>query len=238
MIRVDIRGMAEVQSMLRNLASEQLPYAMMLTLNNVAFGVRTESQKLLESAFDRPTPLIKGATAVQKATKAELTSKTFIDPKRAVILEVHERGTDRGSQKMERFLRTKGWLPQGHYAVPAETMPLDAYGNPRAAEITKIIEGLSSGLVGARTSRSGYFVILPGQRGSLKPGIYLKTTGRSGAGTGNYRTSAIAPLYLFVEQAKYQAMLHWDETMFESAVRIAPDEALKAVRRAIETARG
>jgi hypothetical protein len=113
MIRVDVRGLAEVQAMLRNLASEQIPYATMVTLNNVAFGVRTESQKLLESAFDRPTPLIKGATRVAKATKAELTSKTYIDPKRAVILEVHELGIDRGSQKMERFLRTKGWLPQG-----------------------------------------------------------------------------------------------------------------------------
>lgn len=238
MIRVDIRGMAEVQAMLRNLASEQIPYATMLTLNNVAFGVRTESQKLLESAFDRPTPLIKGATRVAKATKENLTSRTYLDDPRSTILITHELGGHRGLQTLERFLRAKGWLPSGYRAVPMPNMPLDAYGNPRRTEINKIMEALASGMTGSRTTRTTYFLIPLGVGSRLHPGIYLKSYGSSGTGTGNFRVNAISPMYWFTSQPEYQAILKWDETMFDSAVRIAPEEALKAVERAIETARG
>jgi len=229
MIRIDLRGMADVQRMLRNLAEEQMPYAMMVTLNNTAFAVQKASKTLLTSAFDRPTPLIKGATRVIKATKQSLTSTTLIDPKRAVILETHELGGKRGDQKLERFLKSKGWLPSGHRAVPTDKMPLNSYGNPKAAEVNKIIAGLPS-IGGIRGDKRRMFVIPSGGRSRLSPGIYRTLSKSKGA--------AITKLYHFVSTAQYRATLEWEVTMEREARAILPDEMQKAVQRAIETARG
>lgn len=228
-ISVDVRGIAEVQAALRGLASEQMPYAMMTAINSTAFAVQRASRARLESAFNKPTPLIKGATRVEKATKESLTATVSIDPKRAVILKTHEEGGQRGNQSLERFLIGKGWLPNGWRAIPADSMPRDSYGNPRKAEMNKIIAELSAGISGIAGSNRRTFVIRAGQRSHLSPGIYRIRSRSKG--------QAIMPLYLFVSIAQYRAILNWEETVMTEATRLLPDEMTKAVRRAMETAR-
>ena len=56
MIKLDIRGLPEVRSALDNLAQEQIPFAMMVAINNTAFKVRAALQDEMKSVFDRPTP--------------------------------------------------------------------------------------------------------------------------------------------------------------------------------------
>lgn len=233
MIRIDVNGLEDVQRLMRNLATEQIPYATMVMLNNLAFAVRETSANQLASTFNQPTPLIKGATRVTKATKENLTSRTYIDDPRSKILITHELGGTRGLQTLERFLRGKGWLPSGYRAVPMPNMPLDAYGNPRRAEINKIILALANGMTGKRAARTTYFLIPLGVGSRLHPGIYLKSFGN----VQGFRVNAISPMYWFTSQPAYQAMLKWDDTMRAEALRIAPEEARKAVERAIETAR-
>ena len=113
MIDIDIRGIAEVQRLFRGLASDQIDYALTVTLNGTAFATQKVGRSQLESSFNRPTPLIKGSTRVDKATKETLTARVFIDPKRAAIIRTHEEGGQRGDQRLEKFLRNKGWLPAG-----------------------------------------------------------------------------------------------------------------------------
>lgn len=229
MITLNIRGLNEIQRQFRNLAEEQMPYAMMVAINNTAFATQKASRQRLETAFNKPTPLIRGATRVEKATKETLTGVVYIDPKRAAILKTHELGGLRGDQAMERLLLGKGWLPRGWKAIPADSMPRDAYGNPKRAEITKIIKELNVGISGVFGSNRRCFVIRPGQRSHLKPGIYRVRSRSQGR--------AIMPLYLFAAMTQYRAMLNWERTVETEARRLLPDEAAKAIRRALETAR-
>lgn len=228
MIKIDMRGIPEVQRLFRGLASNQIPYALSVALNGTAFGAQKTSRKRLESAFDKPTPLIKGATRVEKATKQTLTAKVLIDPKRATVLRTHESGGSRGNQRIEKFLIGKGWLPSGWRAVPTDNMSLNSYGNPRQAEVTNIINGLprAGGIAG--DSRR-FFVIAPGRGIHLSPGIY-RTKSRS-------RNQAIMKLYHFVQRAQYKARLDWLPTVETEALRLLPEQSIKAIRRAIETAR-
>jgi hypothetical protein len=226
MIRIDVRGIAEVQSALRNLAAEQLPFAMMVALNNTAFAVQKASRAHLETAFDRPTPLIKGATRVQKATKQELSARTYIDDRRNAVLTVHEQGGPRGDQRVERFLAGRGWLPGGWRAVPTDKMPLNSYGNPKQAEITKIINGLGD----AGQANRLYFVIL------LRSG----TRGIRGMSAGIYRYSSragLVKLYHFVRRAEYRPELKWLPAMEAEARAVLPGFMSAAVQKALETAR-
>jgi hypothetical protein len=229
MISVDIRGMAEVQAMLRNLASEQLPYAMMLTLNNTAFGVQKFQKERMPSVFDRPTPLVKGAFRVQKATKEALTSIVYVDPRREPVLRVHEEGGPRGDQRLERYLRTKGWLDAGWRAIPTDKMKLNTYGNPMPSEVNKIIAGLPV-ISGVKGDPRRHFVIPAGRASRLSPGIYRALSKSKGA--------AIVKLYHFASRAQYEKRLEFEKTAEEEALRLAPGHMAAAVRRAIETARG
>lgn len=228
MLGIDIRGMPEAQRMLRNLAEEQIPFAISTALNSTAFAVQKASRQRLETVFDRPTPLVKGATRVEKATKQNLAALVLIDPKRAVVLKTHEQGGPRGDQRLEKFLRGQGWLPSGWRAVPTDKMPKNSYGNPRQAEVTKIINGLPrAGGVAGKQRR--YFVITPGRAHGLSPGIYRTLSRSAGA--------AIAKLYHFASQAQYQARLDWLPTVEAEARRLLPEQMSRAIQRAIETAR-
>lgn len=228
MIEIDVRGMADVQRSLSGLASGQIPYALSVAINGTAFGTQKIGRQRLETAFDRPTPLIKGATRVEKATKQNLTARVFIDPKRAAIIGTHETGGPRGDQRLERFLRGKGWLPDGWRAVPTDNMSTNSYGNPRQAEVAKIISGLprAGGIAG---DRRRLFVIQPGLSIRMQPGIY-RVKSRSS-------DRAITKLYHFVTRAQYQARLEWLPTVEAAAIRLLPEQAIRAMQRVIETAR-
>lgn len=221
--------MEDIQRQLRNLAEEQMPYAVKVALNNTAFSLRSKSKSLLGSTFDRPTPLIRGATRVTKATKETLAAIVAIDPKRAPVLLTHEEGGKRGHQPIERFMVGRGWLPAGWRAVPGKGMPLDAYGNPRRAEVNHILQELSAGISGVHGSARRTFVIPVGMRSHLPPGVWRVRAGS--------RERAITPLYLFVSSVQYRAILHWEGTASAEAERLLPDEVAKAIRRALATAR-
>jgi hypothetical protein len=158
---IQISGLAELQSLLRNLAAEQLPYAMMTALNTIAFDVQKQQKDRLPGVFDRPTPLIKGAIRVQKATKKALTSVVYVEPKRAVILKTHEQGGKRGLKSFEQILLKKGWLPNGYRVVPSKSFELDSYGNPKPSEIKRIMSWAATAvtLTGNRTKTQRYFCI-------------------------------------------------------------------------------
>lgn len=213
--------------MLRNLADDQLPYAMSTALNSTAFAVQKMQRERMATVFDRPTPLIKGANRVEKATKQNLTAKVLIDPKRAPILQLHEEGgARRGDQTMERYLKSKGWLPAGWKAVPTLDMPKNAYGNPRKTEVAKIIAALP---------------VIGGIKGDARR--CFVTAGRKGLGAGIYRYRSrsggkgLIKLYHFEPVAIYSPRLDWLENAEREARRVLPEMMARAVRRAIETSR-
>lgn len=239
MITLDIRGLPEIQRMLRDLAERQMPFAISSALNSAAFAVQKFEKARIPTVFDRPTPLTTNAFRIEKATKQTLTAKVYIDPKRAV-LSPHERSGARGLKQFERVLRDKGWLLSGYRAVPSRSMELDQYGNPRKAEISRIIKWAQSAtnFSGRRTKTQRYFCITVGSQSSarLSPGLYLQSTGGSGQGTGGYRMQVTIPLFLFVTGVRYQERLGFEETAEQEARRLLPTNMAAAVRRAIETA--
>lgn len=227
MISVDIRGLPEIQRMLRTLAEVQMPYAISSALNSTAFAVQKFEKQRIPTVFDRPTPLVQGAFRVEKATKQELTAKVYVDPKRAIILKTHEEGGRRGDQKLERYLRGKAWLATGWRAIATDNVKRNSYGNPSQAEINKIIAGLP-GISGIKGDKRRHFVI-PQQRGPLSPGIYRTLSKSQGA--------AIVKLYHFVTTAQYRARLGFAESARDEVTRLLPGLMIAAIERAIRTAR-
>lgn len=163
MIAVDVRGLPEVQRALRNLASDQIPYAMMTALNTTAFKVRGALQQEMQTVLDRPTPWLLRQVAVAKATKQNLTaivgtpegikdqygrnagfSRVTSSGVYERIISPHVDGGPRRLRSSEHRLQKAGILPQGWYAVAAPDAPLDSYGNLPASWWVMILSWLNA----------------------------------------------------------------------------------------------
>ena len=238
MIALDIRGLVETQRQLRQLAADQLPYALMVTLNDTAFAIQKLEKARMQTVFDRPTPLVLSSVRVENATKQTLTAVVYVDQKR-VVLGPHEHGGSRGLNQLEKSLRAKGWLPAGYRAVPSNSMARDAYGNPVRAEVTRLIKGLqgASNFSWRRTKTQRYFCIPVSSAAPLPPGLWLEAVGSSGKGAGGYRMRKVIPLFLFVSGAKYSRRLGFVESATTEAMQLLPTLAARAIQRAIDTAR-
>lgn len=207
----------------------QMPYAVMLTLNDVAFGGRKAVQGQMEGDLDRPTPYAKRGVVVDKATKRDLEAKVVIYGDRAArgglpaayFLGPQVHGGRRSLKAFEKQLAARGFLPRGHVAVPAKRQKLDRYGNISQAQLNKILSGLQIDYRGAgatrvastdagkaRQSRRGrYFV--PRKGSHLHAGIYqVSPSGKK-----------VWPVMLFVRETSYAKRLDFSGPVTRHAQR-------------------
>lgn len=247
MLRIDLRGLPEFNNLLTDIYTTQIPYATVLALNNVSFMLLDRSKLQLTSAFDNPTPLIRGATRVEKATKQNLSTVVYIDPKRAGVLKTHELGGHRGLQGLEAVARSNGLLPSGYRILPAKGLPLDQYGNPEGKYVTMTKKAIASKSWNV-TATKRMFVIPVGSKASLTPGIYLEAKGTGGpAGyknrtskgraTRTYKMRQHEAMFVFLREGYYQQRLHWLNTMMAEAIKQTPVAVEQAISRVVATAK-
>lgn len=195
MLRVDIKGLDEVQTMLTQLRVERIPTAARNAINDTAFGLKTHLSDLIKSTFKTPHPSTLKNIFVVKATKENLAARVRYD-------QLYRRGVDeymlplieggrRGMKPSESRLRS--------FLVPASRVNpavLNKYGNITGGKMMQILSRLSkmetyAGAMQNITARSQarmainkrsteYFMVKPGQGGGLKPGIYQRTVKQGG----------------------------------------------------------
>lgn len=177
---------------LDDVQQRQVPWAMVLTLNEMAQEVLKGVQSDMDKHFDRPTRWTKNAFGVYRATKQRLYSEVKEKPSVSTkhYLKVQERGGGRPKTGIERNFDAR--LPfDGMIAAlipatggPFDAAKLDAFGNWSNGERNEVMSQLKVGRdVGfnsnksdasakRRTRRGGatYFVASRG----LAPGVYRR----------------------------------------------------------------
>ena len=238
MISVNVKGMAEMQSTLRNLAKEQLPYAMATAINATAFKVRGALQSEMKSVFQNPTPWIQKSVRYEKATKENLTAKVYHHEEGAKSIISEVRGGQREVKPYERLMRSAGILPAGRLVVPGAACRLDRYGSIDKDVLAAILKSL--GLLSAKMqqgrkvtkkrvkalNQSGtYFVGGQGLARHLAPGIWQRVGGRP------------RPILLFVTRSVYSKRYQFDVVGEREVRKVFANEMARAVQKAIDTAR-
>jgi len=217
-------------------------------INHAAFSARKAVQTEMRTAFDRPTPYTLNSMEVIKAKPSKLEARVWfkdLEQKSATTgrghyLTTQVFGGQREWKQFEARLRRVLWLPPGHYAVPALGAELNAYGNIKPGEITKVMswlgafdevgysanktaEGKARAKRGTKRRRgTAYFVASRTDRRTrhLHPGVYRKT--RFGFGW------AIKPVLLFVPYARYRKRLKFFEVGYGAAQRTLREDVAKA----------
>lgn len=221
-LSVESFGLTEAQQLTRELFSGRRASAAFATaLTRTAMDVREAVRKELPLVFDRPTPYTMDSLFVKPARADRLQAETFFKdelgtsrlgrPATKYLLPEVE-GGPRSAKGFERALHLSGFLPAGHYAVPAAGARRDSYGNVSTGQLIQILSQLRVTLTAGHTRnmpfdarkqiaaqrRAGgrFFVVRVGEKGPA-PGIYQREFGGQN----------IAPVFIFVSRAQYRRRL-------------------------------
>lgn len=246
MIDIQITGLEDVKKMLGSLG-KQADFAASRALNTTAFKINAEVKAEMQDAFQGgATPYSLRAMKVEKSSKQTLTSAVKLrtdgpsggTPYEQALGHLFT-GGGREWKKLEGYLRKRGLMPAGLMAVPGGGATMDKRGNMMRSQLREMLGSLGSGKPGMRTYRRsgngktakaiGYFVILPGARSHLKPGIYKRIeTGKS---------SAIEPMVMYVRPGTYRRYIDLQTIGTQTVQATFAPEFYKELRYALETAK-
>lgn len=243
-IKFDLSGF---ERSLRDIERKQLPYAIMLTLNETAKGGRLEVQREMDRVFDRPTPYAKRGVVFDRATRQNLQAAVVVTGDRTkgglpatAFLGPQIEGGMRSHKAFERQLIQRGHMKANEVAVPAKRAPLDRYGNMTQGFLNRVLADLQIDYRGAGATRTRTETSLKRNKnyknarffvakrpGHLFPGVYQRDP----------TTQAIVPVILFVPQSSYRVRLRLREVVERYVNANIHDHFATAFERAVRTAR-
>jgi hypothetical protein len=215
---------------LTDLSKKQIPFATMLALNQTAKSAKEALTAQLKVTFDRPTPYTVNSLFVKPATKSKLVArvehKDFLSKGKppGEYLQPQIEGGLRKQKRSEVALGRLIGMPRGYW-TPGPGAQLDAYGNIKNGDITKILSAVQAlgeqGYLGNRTAASAkrkgkalevYFVVPKNNPRGMAPGVYqrfgraVSTEGRGKKKTLIQQQGAIVPVLFFHERVTYDAI--------------------------------
>lgn len=235
-MKIDIQSNSpSVVAYFQRIAQRQLPYAMQQTLTSLAFKIRTDTHDEMRGLFDRPTPnFALRSIVVEKATKAQPWAWVGLRKdggfRKALAHEMS--GGTREWKKMEGALLKLG-MPRGLTAVPGEAAPLNGYGNMTAAYVKAMLNGLMTGVSKKRRGSGGvivgFFMVLPGNKSRLHPGVWERHK--------DGRTYRVRPILMFVRSARYRKLIDLQRIGNETLARDGREILANQIARAIASDR-
>ena len=225
-IDIQITGLKEIQAKL-GAQGKQAAYAASRALNTTAFAINTRLKADMARTFKGgATAYTLRAFEVKKATKADLTAEVALRtdaPSGGIayskaLAHLFTGGT-RKYKKVEGWLRARKLLPSGLTIAPGRGMHLDKYGNMDKRQLNEILAMLIRRPSKMRTYRKtgagkatkavDYFVVSPGDRSKLHPGIYKRVETGNVSGFGV--SSGIDDMILYVDPVNYRKFIDLDK---------------------------
>ena len=170
-------------------ATRQLPYAISRALNDTAQDVLTDTKRLMESVFDRPTPYTLGGFMVRQAKPDALQASVEQKPQAAArnYLRTEEQGGGRKQTGLDKLLSMRiAYAGRLWGVVPGDGAKLDQYGNWSGGERNQVLAVLKAMRDGAANEttrsrkkagagRARYFVSPPQFK---TPGVWKRVPGQ------------------------------------------------------------
>ena len=235
-IKVDTSDLERFARQFGEQGAKQIKYATARALTAVAKRGQKAIEQQIGGVFSNATPWIRKGVFVASARTSSLEATVGIKDQGARAtpahyLREHITAGERGNKPMELAMRSMGILPAGWLAVPSKDgVQRDAYGNVSKATLGRVLRALSQRQITTRGAiASRVFVIKPGVRSHLAPGIWSATR------VGDQ--SVIKPVFLFVSEASYRRVLDLEEIVgdvvrrdLDAEFRAAFDEAMRTAR--------
>ncbi len=205
-----------------------------IALTKTAGLANDQIKREMPTTFDRPTPFTLNGTVVRPARYNQLTASVVFKDYQSRYLLAEVTGGQRRLKRFELALQHRGVMPKGWFAVPADGVALDAFGNLSRGVLAKIIAQLGTELLSgyqntakgqdalqrAKRKNGTFFAIQPGNKSGLPAGIYQRIAGSLG-----WRYRAVL---IFVQTSKHTTRLRLDDIGQAAVSQHLQDEFNKA----------
>lgn len=232
MLTLDVQtNLAKGLAKFATLEARQFPFVVSTALNVTAQKVAAAQKAEMAADFKAPKPFTLNSLRVLFANKANLEAGvTFKDGlggrSAGKYLDAQIKGGARRETGYERYFEGLGIIPAGMFAVPAQGLALDQYGNIPRSLLGQLIRGLKAAppATKRRTStKAKVFAI--SQAGGLPMGIYVR------------EAKAIRMVIAFVKQPSYEKRFDFYGTGERVARAELPAALEAAIRKALATSR-
>lgn len=168
------------------------------------------------SIFQHPTVrIIKGVYFERQSDGAVVVG---ITPQAHRVLGPQIDGGSREQNRFEIAMQRAGYLPRGHFAVPASGAQLDRHENPLQGQQEDILRSLKR-----RTTGQNTYFLVPRTIGRQRPGVYQR------------RAASAVPVYFFVSRVVYRRRLPFDDLVGKVVIEYGPGELAAAAVAALKT---
>lgn len=230
----------EVRDFFKRVVDRQMPFAMQQTINSLAFKIRQDTISDMQTVFDRPKPnFTLRSMEVEKATSKQAPEAWVGVRKQGGFRRAlaHElMGGSRDWKKVEGAFFKMGVLPGGMQMVPSRSLSLDNYGNIPLGLLRRLLKEpwrekiqqnnrarFSTGSKQrGKNKGSGYFVVQPGDKTKLTPGIWLRDS-----------TGGIEPIIMFVRTGRYRRVIDLanigEDTLKRYGAQMISESLMKAI---------
>lgn len=213
-LKIDVRhNMADFLGRLTELEREHVPFVTAYALTKTAQDIKRDEVEVMLKVFDRPTRFTLNSLFMKPATKRDLVAMVYFKEGFGSIpawryLGPQVEGGGRKKKSHERAFERAGILQSHEFIVPGKGVKLDAFGNMRGGEITRILSALganpdplsnSTSRSRKRNARVRRYFVLRGH-GQAPDGVYERK------GTG------IVPVMVFVSAPRYEKRFPFFET--------------------------
>ena len=222
---IELKGIEGIQSKLRDM-STQVPYAAMLTVNELAFEAQKSLNAELSAGLNTRVNTSK-AFVVDKAKKTNLVATVRMKSDwHYLSLQHHYQNKEAYQIAFEREMINLGFMSDNNSAIPLKKMSKNVYAK-LLYEVKTGIRVKSKGALGA-----GNKFVIPvtnkskSKRAShLSPGIYQR------------KKNGLKLLMLFTPEAKYKKRFDMRKTVTKVFDRRAEKYFFKNLRTAMKSAR-
>ncbi|MQX37890.1 hypothetical protein [Roseospira navarrensis] len=227
-----------VKREIADFSDRQVPFAIRLALNATAVDGRDRVRDEMTRVFDSPTRFTLNSLFVRFAGRdvpeASVNIKDFAPKGTPAFkyLAPQIAGGERRTKRFERALQAAGVLPSGMLAVPGSRADLDAHGNMKGGQITKILSSLRASSDPYQNRGAG-----PGRRTRRADRYFAGQFNGGPDGIWQVKNDHALPIMLFVDRARYRPRLHFAELVHDTVDTRFGDHFAAALRRAHATAR-
>jgi hypothetical protein len=217
---IDVRSnVSDVLRAVDELQHNKVPFYTAYALTKTAGDVRQAQYESMRQVFDRPTRFTLNSLYVRPATKQILVAVVeFKEGFNSIpawrYLGPQIEGGHRKKKSHERALERVGILKAEEYVVPGGGARLDAHGNMRGGDITRILSQL-----GAAEHHAGYSANMTKRSRSRNVrragGTYFVIRDHASLPNGIYQrkgSKEISGVMMFVSRPVYDKRLPWAET--------------------------
>jgi len=206
MFKVEWNG-GQFERGLSDVANRQLPFALMLTINDATDDIKANTLKTLEKKFDRPTPFTKRGVYTRRASKRRLIGEVGFKKIQAEYLMLNITGGIR--------------LPKRNAILMPVAQRKNKYGNLPRGSVKRAVARRDTFVASKNDPRTRH----------LQPGIYKRKS------KSRRRAAGAVLLVSFRDRAKYRKRYDFHDAAEKTALVVLPRHFVKNMRRAMATAK-